>query len=191
VLLSLGTIVGIAVLRRGITVDEGGRHLSIEETNSPTSPAPGASESVTPTSPGTETDPYDQAGSEIVELVRGFVETVGTHIHQARSAAESARADRADAQRIRQETIKLRAETEAEAAQIVDAARAEANRMREEAQAETAEVKRVFRTAVAELERAHERLAEVIDLLGVSLRERTRETFVVIPDAPDKAEKQS
>jgi regulator of protease activity HflC (stomatin/prohibitin superfamily) len=144
------------------------------------------------TRPGArETDPYEQAGSEIVDLVRGFVEAVGTHIRDARSAAESARADRADALRIRQETIKLRAETEAEAAQIIDAARAHADRMREEAQVEAAEVKRVFRTAVADLERAHERLVEVIDLLGGNLDKRTTETFVVLPDAPEKTATES
>ena len=157
---------------------------NIRETGSPMSPAGGASESITPTTrpAASETDPYDQAGSEIVGLVRGFVEAVGTHMRDAQSAAESARADRADALRIRYETIKLRAETEAEAARIVDAARAEADRMRKEAQAETAE----FRTAVAVLERAHERLAEVIELLSRNLGERTQETVVVIPDPPDK-----
>ena len=162
-------------------------------TGSPMSPAGGASESITPTTrpEAGETDPYDQAGSEIVDLVRGFVEAVGTHIRDARSAAESARAARADGLRIRQEAIKLRAETEAEAAQIVDAARAHADRMREEAQAEAAEVKHVFRTAVADLERAHERLAEVIDLLGGNLGKRTTETFVVLPDAPDKTATES
>lgn len=108
-----------------MTMDESS---NIGVTGSPTSPAGGASESITPTTTpeAGETDPYHQAGSEIVELVRGFVEGVGTHIRDARSAAESARADRADAVRMRQETIKLRAEAEAEAAQIVDAARANA-----------------------------------------------------------------
>ena len=153
----------------------------------PASPAGGSSESTTPTTtPGAgETEPYEQAGSEIVELVRGFVEGVGTHIRDARSAAESARADRADAVRIRQETIKRRAE--AEAAQIVDAARADADRMRAEARAEAAEIKRVFGTAVAGLESAQEKLADVIDRLGGNVGQRTTETFVVIPDAPDKA----
>jgi hypothetical protein len=157
---------------------------NFRETGSPISPAGGAGELITPTTRrgAKETDPYDQAGSEIAGLVRGFVEAVGTHIRDAQSAAESARADRAEALRIRYETIKLRAESEAEAARIVDAARAEADRMRKEAQAETAE----FRTAVAVLERAHEKLAEVIELLGGNLGERTTETVFVIPDAPDK-----
>ena len=161
---------------------------SNDVTGIPASPAGGARESITPTTPGAgETDPYQQAGSEIVELVRGFVEGVGTHIRDARSAAESARADRADAVRMRQETIKRRAEAEAEAAQIVDAARADADRMRAEARAEAAEIKRVFGTAVAGLESAQEKLADVIDRLGGNVGQRTTETFVVIPDAPDKA----
>lgn len=173
-----------------MTMDESS---NIGVTGSPTSPGGGASESITPTTkPGaSETDPYHQAGSEIVELVRGFVEGVGTHIRDARSAAESARADRADAVRMRQETIKLRAEAEAEAAQIVDAARANADRTCAEALAEAAEIKRVFGTAVAELERAQEKLAEVIDRLGGNVGQRTTETFVVIPDAPDKAATES
>jgi regulator of protease activity HflC (stomatin/prohibitin superfamily) len=157
---------------------------NIQETGSPISPAGGAGQSITPTARrgANQSDPYDQAGSEIVGLVRAFVEAVGTHIRDAQSAAQSARADRADALRTRYETIKLRAETEAEAARILDAARAEADRMRKEAQAETAE----FRTAVAVLARAHERLAEVIELLGGNLGERTTETVFVIPDAPDR-----
>lgn len=177
-----------------MTMDESS---NIGVTGSPTSPAGGASESITPTTtPGArETDPYQQAGSEIVELVRGFVEGVGTHIRDARSAAESARADRADAVRMRQETIKLRAEAEAEAAQIVDAARVNADRTcaeaLAEALAEAAEIKRVFGTAVAELERAQEKLAEVIDRLGGNVGQRATETFVVIPDAPDKAATES
>lgn len=162
-------------------------------TASPTSPAGGASEPITPaTRPAArQADPYEQAGSEIVELIRGFVEEVGTHRRDARSAAGSARADRADALRIKQETIKLRAETESEAARILDDARAEADRIRQEAQAEVAEVERVFRTAVAELERAQDRLAEVIDRMGGNPRERTTEPFVVVPDAPDKAATES
>jgi hypothetical protein len=156
---------------------------NIQESGSPIVPAGGAGQSITPTARrgAKQTDPYDQAGSEILGLVRAFVEAVGTHIRDAQSAAESARADRADALHARYEMIKLRAETEAEAARIVDGARAEADRMRKETQAETAE----FRTAVAVLERANERLAEVIELLGGNLGEPTTEAVFVIPDAPD------
>jgi hypothetical protein len=168
---------------------------SNDVTGTPRSPAGGASESIppapAPTPEAGETDPYQQAGSEIVELVRGFVEGVGTHIRDARSAAESARADRADAVRMRQETIKHRAEAEAEAAQIVDAARADADRTRAEALAEAAELRRVFGTAVVELERAQEKLAEVIDRLGGNVGQRTTETFVLIPDAPERAPTES
>jgi regulator of protease activity HflC (stomatin/prohibitin superfamily) len=168
-----------------MTMDESSR---IANTDSPASSGGGASDPIGPTlARGAESDPYHQAGSEIVELIRGFVEEVGTHRREARSAAESARADRADALRIKQEAIGLRAETESEAARILDAARAEADRMREEAQAEAAEVKRVFGTVVAELERARQKLAEVTDRSGGNVGERTDENFVVIPNTPDTA----
>jgi hypothetical protein len=82
-----------------------------------------------------ETDPFAQAGSQIAELTQRFVEEVGAARRDAKVAADSARTAHADAERIRQEAIKLRADAEAEAIRVVDDGRAEADRIAAEARA--------------------------------------------------------
>ena len=139
-----------------------------------------------------ETDPFAQAGSQIAELTQRFVEEVGAARRDAQIAADSARTAHADAERIKQEAIKLRADAEAEAMRIIDGARAEGNRIRQEAETRAADAERIYRGIVDDLEQAQESLTAAIDRVGADVRERTAsEDGVVIPDAPGEAAAQS
>jgi len=139
-----------------------------------------------------ETDPFAQAGSQIAELTQRFVEEVGAARRDAQVAADSARTAHADAERIKQEAIKLRADAEAEAIRIIDGARAEGNRIRQEAETRAADAERIYRGIVDDLEQAQESLTAAIDRVGADVRERTAsEDGVVIPEAPGEAAAQS
>jgi F0F1-type ATP synthase membrane subunit b/b' len=139
-----------------------------------------------------ETDPFAQAGSQIAELTQRFVEEVGAARRDAQVAANSARTAHADADRIRQEAIKLRADAEAEAIRIIECARAEGNRIRQEAETRAADAERIYRGIVDDLQQAQESLTAAIDRVGDDVRERTAsEDGVVIPDAPGEAAAQS
>jgi hypothetical protein len=139
-----------------------------------------------------ETDPFAQAGSQIAELTQRFVEEVGAARRDAQVAADSARTAHADAERIKQEAIKLRADAEAEAIRIIDGARAEGNRIRHEAETRAADADRIYRGIVDDLEQAQESLTAAIDRVGADVRERpASEDGVVIPDAPGEAAAQS
>jgi len=136
-----------------------------------------------------ETDPFAQ---QIAELTQRFVEEVGAARRDAQAAADSARTAHADAERIRQEAIKLRADAEAEATRIIDGARAEGDRIRKEAETRAADAERIYRGIVDDLEQAQESLTAAIDRVGADVRERTAsEDGVVIPDAPGEAAAQS
>jgi len=136
-----------------------------------------------------ETDPFAQ---QIAELTQRFVEEVGAARRDAQAAADSARTAHADAERIRQEAVKLRADAEAEAMRIIDGARAEGNRIRHEAETRAADAERIYRGIVDDLEQAQESLTAAIDRVGADARERTAsEDGVVIPDAPGEAAAQS
>ena len=82
-----------------------------------------------------ETEPFAQAASQITELMQRLVEEVRAARRDAQVAADSARTAHADAERIRQEAIKLRADVEADAIRVTDDARAEADRIDAEARA--------------------------------------------------------
>jgi len=139
-----------------------------------------------------ETDPFAQAGSQIAELTQRFVEEVGAARRDAQVAADSARTAHADAERIKQEAIKLRVDAESEAIRITDGARAEGNRIRQEAETRAADAERIYRGIVDDLEQAQESLTAAIDRVGAAVRERTAsEDGVVIPDAPGEAAAQS
>ena len=139
-----------------------------------------------------ETDPFAQARSQIAELTQRFVEDIGAARRDAQVAADSARTAHADAERIKQEAIKLRADAEAEAIRIIDGARAEGNRIRHEAETRAADADRIYRGIVDDLEQAQESLTAAIDRVGADARERTAsEDGVVIPDAPGEAAAQS
>lgn len=132
-----------------------------------------------------ETDPFAQAGSQIAQLFRRFIEDVGALIRDAQLAADSARSAHADAER-------LRADAEAEAVQIIDAARAEADQIYEEAKTRAAEAERSVRGVVDDIERAHERLAEAVGRFGADTGERTASHDVVdLLDTPDEPPAQS
>ena len=136
-----------------------------------------------------ETDPFAQ---QIAELTQRFVEEVGAARRDAKVAADSARTAHADAERIKQEAIKLRADAEAEATRIIDGARAEGDRIRKEAETRAADAERIYRGLVDDLEQAQESLTAAIDRVGADVRERTAsEDGVVIPDAPGEAAAQS
>jgi F0F1-type ATP synthase membrane subunit b/b' len=133
-------------------------------------------------------DPFAQAGSQIAELMQRFVEEVGAARRDAQGAADSARTAHADAERIRQEAIKLRADAEAEAMRIIGGARAEGNRIRQEAETRAADAERIYRGIVDDLEQAQESLTAAIDRVGADVRERmASDDGVVIPDAPGEA----
>jgi len=139
-----------------------------------------------------ETDPFAQARSQIAELTQRFVEEIGAARRDAQVAADSARTAHADAERIKQEAIKLRADAEAEAMRIIHGARAEGNRIRQEAESRAADAERIYRGIVDDLEQAQESLTAAIDRVGADVRERTAsEDGVVIPDAPGEAAAQS
>lgn len=139
-----------------------------------------------------ETDTFAQAGSQIAELMQRFVEEVGAARRDAQVAADSARTAHADAERIKQEAIKLRADAKAEAMRIIDGARAEGDRIRQEAETRAADAERIYRGIVDDLEQAQESLTAAIDRVGADVRERTAsEDGVVIPDAPGEAAAQS
>ena len=139
-----------------------------------------------------ETGPLTQAGSQIAELTQRFLEEVGAARHEAQVAADSARTARADAERNRQEAIKLRADAEAEAIHIIDGARAEADRIRKEAETRAADAERICRGIVDDLEGARESLAAAIGKGGADVREPgAAEAGVVIPGAPGGAAAQS
>ncbi len=139
-----------------------------------------------------ETDPFAQAGLQIAELMRRFVEEVGALRRDAQVAADSALAANATAERNRQEAIKLRAGAEAEAIRIIGAARGEANSIREEAETRATDAERVVRGIVDDIEQAQESLAQAIGRFGADVGERmASEDAIVIPDAPGKAPAQS
>ena len=136
-----------------------------------------------------ETDPFAQ---QIAELTQRFVEEVGAARRDAQVAADSARTAHADAERIKREAIKLRADAEAEAMRIIEGARAEGNRIRQDAETRAADAERIYRGIVDDLEQAQESLTAAIDRVGADARERTAsEDGVVIPDAPGEAAAQS
>lgn len=140
-----------------------------------------------PTAGTQEPDPFAQAGAEIAELMRRFIQEVGSLRRDAHVEAEAARAERADAARIRQAAMRLRVDAEAEATRIVDAARGEANRIREEAKAQASDAKLVVHGVVDHLERARESLAELIGRLGDDIDDWTASQDIpVIPDASDE-----
>ena len=163
-------------------------------TAQPSTPTAGLGERPPPSSmaDAKETDPFAQAGSQIAELTQRFVEEVGAARRDAQVAADSARTAHADAERIRQEASKLRADAEAEAMRIIDGARAEGDRIRKEAETRAADAERIYRGIVDDLEQAQESLTAAIDRVGADARERTTsEDGVVIPDAPGEAAAQS
>jgi hypothetical protein len=136
-----------------------------------------------------ETDPFAQ---QIAELTQRFVEEVGAARRDAQVAADSARTAHADAERIKREAIKLRADAEAEAMRIIEGARAEGNRIRQDAETRAADAERIYRGIVDDLEQAQESLTAAIDRVGADARERTApEDGVVIPDAPGEGAAQS
>lgn len=136
--------------------------------------------------------PFAQAASQFAELMERFVEEVGAAKRDAQVAADSARTAHADAERIRLEAIKQRAEAEAEAISIVDGARTEANRIRAEAEARAEAADRLSRGIVDDLERAQEILGAAIDRVGADVREPTASAYgAVIPDAPGEPAAQS
>jgi hypothetical protein len=136
---------------------------------------------------GADADPFVQAGAEIAELMRRFIEEVGSLRRDAQIEAEAARVERADAARIRQAAMRLRVDAEAEATRIVDAARGEANRIREQAKAQTSDAKRVVHGVVDHLEQARDSLAELIGRLGEDIDDWTApQEIPVIPDASDE-----
>ena len=160
-------------------------------TPQPSTPTAGLGERSAPSSMADpkETDPF---AHEISELVQRFVEEVGAARRDAQVAADSARTAHADAERIRQQAIKLRADAEAEAMRIIDRARAEGDRIRKEAETRAADAERIYRGIVDDLEQAQESLTAAIDRVGADVRERTAsEDGVVIPDAPGGAAAQS
>jgi hypothetical protein len=139
-----------------------------------------------------ETKPFAQAASQFAELMQRFVEEVGAAKRDAQVAADSARTAHADAERIRQEAIKLRADAEAEAIRIIDGARAEADRIRKEAETRAAAAERLYRGIVDDLERAQEILGAAIDRVGTDVKEPTASEYgAVMPDAPGEAAVQS
>jgi hypothetical protein len=137
---------------------------------------------VPPTGDG-DADPFAQAGAQIAELIRRFIEEIGSLRRDAQVSAAAARTERADAERIRQEAIRLRVEAEADATRIVDAARAKAVRIRQEAEAQASDAKRVVHGVVDHLERARESLAELIGRLGEDVDQSTASQDIrVVPD---------
>lgn len=160
----------------------------------PATPAAGVGERPTPSSmaDAKETDPFAEAGSQIAELTQRFVDEVGAVRRDAQVAADSARTANADAERIKQEAVKLRADAGAEAIRIIDGARAEADRIRQEAETQAADAKRICRGIVDDLERGQESLAAAIGGIGADVREPTAsEEGFVIPDAPGEAAAES
>lgn len=139
-----------------------------------------------------ETEPFARAASQFAELMQRFVEEVGAARRDAQVAADSARTAHADAERIRLEAIKHRADAEAAAIRIVDGARAEADRIRREAETRAAAADRVYRGITDDLERAQEILGAAIDRVGADVGEPTAsEDGTVMPDAPGEAEARS
>lgn len=139
-----------------------------------------------------ETEPFAQAASQIADLMQRFVEEVGAAKRDAQVAADSARTARADAERIRQEAIKLRADAKAEAIRTIDGARTEADRIRNEAETRAAAADRLYRGIVDDLERAQEILGGALDRVGAEVNEPTASGGgTVIPDAPGEAAAQS
>lgn len=140
----------------------------------------------------TETEPFAEAAAQIAEIMQRFVEEVGAAKRDAQVAADSARTAHADAERIRLEAIKQRADAEAEAIRIIDGARAEADRIRKEAETRAAVADRVYRGIADDLERAQEILGAAIDRVGADVGEPTASEYgAVMPDAPGEAAAQS
>jgi F0F1-type ATP synthase membrane subunit b/b' len=139
-----------------------------------------------------EAEPFAQAASQIAELMQRFVEEVGAVKRDAQVAADSARTAHADAERIRLEAIKQRADAEAEAIRIIDGARVEADGIREEAETRAAVADRLYRGIADDLERAQEILGAAIDRVGADVGEPTVSEYgAVMPDAPGEAAAQS
>jgi hypothetical protein len=135
-----------------------------------------------------ETEPFAEAAAQIAEIMQRFVEEVGAAKRDAQVAADSARTAHADAEGIRLEAIKQRADAEAEAIRIIDGARAEADRIRKEAETRAAVADRVYRGIADDLERAQEILGGAIDRVGADVGEPTAsENGAVMPDAPGEA----
>ncbi len=146
-----------------------------------------------------ETEPFAQATSQFAELMQRFIEEVGAARKDAQVAADSARTAHADAERIRLEAIKHRADAEAEAVRIIDGARAEAENIRadaegirQEAETRAAAADRLYRGIVDDLERAQEILGTAIDRVGADVGEPTTSEYgTVMPDAPGEPAAQS
>jgi hypothetical protein len=73
---------------------------------------------------------------------------------------------------LRRERTKLRADAEAEATRIVDAARADAGRIREQAEAWVANTRRAVLSIADDIERARESLGAAIGTFGADIGER-------------------
>jgi len=156
-------------------------------TSQPSTPTAGLGERPerSSTAEAKETEPFAQAASQIAELMQRFVEEVGAAKRDAQVAADSARTAHADAERIRLEAIKHRADAEAEAIRIIDGARAEADRIRKEAETRAAAADRLYRGIADDLERAQEILGAAIDRVGADVGEPTASEYgAVMPDAP-------
>ncbi len=99
----------------------------------------------------------------------------------------------ANAERIRQEAIQFRADTEAEAIRHINAARDEAKRIREQAEKEAwTDAKRTVGEAVDEIERVRDSLAQAIGRMEAARGEpRASEDAVDIWDAAGKPPTQS
>ena len=159
-------------------------------TPQPSTPAAGLGERPerSSTAETEETEPFAQAESQITELMQRFVEEVRTARRDAQVAANSARTADADAERIRQEAVKLRADAEAHAIRVTDDARAEADRIAAEARAGAERVRADAQTKEQEALRAARSVFEArqeIDRasrdLGV-MKETILETFRDIRD---------
>ena len=142
-----------------------------------------------------ETEPFAQAESQITELMQRFVEEVRTARRDAQVAANSARTADADAERIRQEAVKLRADAEADAIRVTDNARAEADRATRSVQEAWQEIDRASRDLGAMKETIFEAFRDIRDRTVATLGEvdavmekwASSDPVVVVGDADEPA----
>jgi hypothetical protein len=150
-----------------------------------------------------ETEPFAQAASQITELMQRLVEEVRAARRDAQGAADSARTAQADAERIRQEAIKLRADAEAEAIRVTDDARAEADRIdaearagaervREDAETKEQEALRAARSVLAagqEIDRASRDLGAMKKTVLETFRDISHRTVMALGEVETVIEK--
>jgi hypothetical protein len=150
-----------------------------------------------------ETEPFAHAASQITEIVQGLVEEVRAARRDAQVAADSARMAHADAERIRQEAVKLRADAEADAVRVTDDARAEADRIdaearagaeraREDAQTKEQEALRVARSVLAarqEVDRASRDLGAMKKTVLETFRDLSHRTVMALGEIEAVIEK--